>query len=483
MKKILCLALFLAGIFCSSVSALGINEIKNKGFVSISTNADFVPFEYREDSEIVGIDIDISKKIAESLGVNLKINDVSFDAVVLELSNKNCDFAVAAMSASEEKSKSVDFSVPYYTAKQEIVVLNSSSIKSGSDLANKKIGVQFGFSGELYCSENFANASITKYNKIADAAFDLKSGAIDAVVVDDLPARKLVSIVGSSAKILDEPLFEESYRIAVPKGDTELLDYINSVLNSMIENGEINEIIESYVSAYKTESNSLIGQIYNNLINKDRYKLILSGLATTLKITIVALFIGIILGVCVALIKVSQKETVFAKILKFIANSYVLVIRGTPVVVQLFVICYIIFAWAGLPKMIIAMITFGINSGAYVSEIIRSGILSIDEGQYEAGRCLGLSHETTMRKIILPQAFRNVLPTLFSEFIQLIKETSVAGFVGIMDLSRAGDTIRNYTYQPIVPLLSVAAIYFVLVSFLTFLLSVFERRMKLSDRG
>ena len=133
--------------------------------------------------------------------------------------------------------------------------------------------------------------------------------------------------------------------------------------------------------------------------------------------------------------------------------------------------------------MIIAMITFGINSGAYVSEIIRSGILSIDEGQYEAGRCLGLSHETTMRKIILPQAFRNVLPTLFSEFIQLIKETSVAGFVGIMDLSRAGDTIRNYTYQPIVPLLSVAAIYFVLVSFLTYLLSVVERRMKLSDRG
>ena len=126
MKKILCLALFLAGIFCSSVSALGINEIKNKGFVSISTNADFEPFEYREDSEIVGIDIDISKKIAESLGVNLKINDVSFDAVVLELSNKNCDFAVAAMSASEEKSKSVDFSVPYYTARQEIICINQT---------------------------------------------------------------------------------------------------------------------------------------------------------------------------------------------------------------------------------------------------------------------------------------------------------------------------------------------------------------------
>ena len=156
MKKILCLALFLAGIFCSSVSALGINEIKNKGFVSISTNADFEPFEYREDSEIVGIDIDISKKIAESLGVNLKINDVSFDAVVLELSNKNCDFAVAAMSASEEKSKSVDFSVPYYTAKQEIVVLNSSSIKSGSPCCHRL---------KQRCKDSFSNRHTAKITK------------------------------------------------------------------------------------------------------------------------------------------------------------------------------------------------------------------------------------------------------------------------------------------------------------------------------
>ena len=185
----------------------------------------------------------------------------------------------------------------------------------------------------------------------------------------------------------------------------------------------------------------------------------------------------------VSLTRVSKKNTIFSKILKFIANSYVLLIRGTPVVVQLFVICYIILAWTGLPKMIVAMITFGINSGAYVSEIIRSGILSIDNGQYEAGRCLGLSHETTMSKIILPQAFRNILPTLFSEFIQLIKETSVAGFIGIMDLSKAGDMIRNYTYQPIVPLLTVAAIYFILVSVLTYLLSVFERRIKLSGRS
>ena len=134
-------------------------------------------------------------------------------------------------------------------------------------------------------------------------------------------------------------------------------------------------------------------------------------------------------------------------------------------------------------KVAVAMMTFGINSGAYVSEIIRAGINAVDPGQYEAGRCLGLSERLTMSKIILPQAFRNILPTLMNEFIQLIKETSVAGFIGVVDLSRAGDIIRSNTYQPLVPLLSVAIIYFVLVSVLTLLLGSMERKFKTNDKS
>lgn len=479
MKKILCLFFALViSSFCI-VGASSIDEIKERGFLTVSTNADLEPFEYKQGEDIVGIDMDISRKIANSLGVELKINDVSFDAIILELSNKTCDFAAAAMSTSEERSKNVDFSVAYYTSKQKIIVLNSSDISSPKDLENKKLGVQFGFSGDVYCTENFKNAKISRYSKIADAAFDLKSKNIDAVIIDDLPAEKFINVLGKDAKILNESLFEESYRIAVPKGENELLAYINKVIEDMKKSGELEKIINKYYSEYTSDSSSLISQIYNNLISKDRYKMIFQGLATTLKITIVALLIGIFLGTIVALIRVSKKETLISKVLKFFANAYVLLIRGTPVLVQLFVICYIVFASASISKIVVAMITFGVNSGAYVSEIIRSGILSIDNGQYEAGRCLGLSHETTMRKIILPQAIRNILPTLFSEFIQLIKETSVAGMIGIMDLSRAGDMIRNYTYQPVVPLVTVAMIYFILVSFLTYLLSIFERRVKL----
>lgn len=482
MKKIFCLIVFLLCFFSVSVSARSIDEIKKSGVVKVSTNAQFEPFEYIEVGKISGIDIEIARKIADSLGVEMKINDISFDALILELSNKNCDFVAAAMSASEEKSKSVDFSIPYYNAKQEVIVLNSSGIQSGSELEDKKIGVQTGFTGDTFCSKNFKRAEIIRYTNSSDAALDLKNGVIDAIVIDNLPAKKLISVLDNSARILSSPLCEESYRIAVPKGETELLNHINSVLSGMISSGEVDKIVNNYISSY-TSDNSFVGQIYNNLINKERYKTIFVGLGNTMMITVVALLIGIVLGVIVALIKVSKKKTIISKILKFIAHAYVLVIRGTPVVVQLFVICYIILVGPGLDIMVKAMITFGINSGAYVSEIIRSGILSVDGGQYEAGRCLGLSHETTMRKIILPQAFRNILPTLMSEFIQLIKETSVASFIGIMDLSKAGDIIRNYTFQPVVPLLTVAAIYFILVSILTYILSVLERRVKISDRS
>lgn len=486
MKKFLCsIVCFIIFIlnFSISANAVSLSEIKQRGYIKVSVNAEFEPFEYRDGSEIVGVDIEIAKKIADSLGVELKINDTSFGSLVFELSGHNCDFVISAMSKTEEKSKSIDFSEPYYTAEQVIVVPSSSNIESENDLTNKKIGVQIGCSGDTYCTENYPNAFITRYDKISDAGSDLRSGTIDAIVVDDLPAKKLVKVLNGSAKILDKSLSGESYRIAVPKGETEILEYINSVINSMVTSGEIDKIVTEYINSSDETSNGLISQIYNNLINKERYKTILDGLCVTLEITFVALLIGIILGVCIALIRTNRRNDFFFKILKFFANLYVLVVRGTPVVVQLFVIYHLILLNSGLSKVAVAMITFGINSGAYVSEIIRSGIMSIDIGQYEAGRCLGLSDRMTMQKIILPQAFKSVLPTLGSEFTTLIKETSVAGFIGVVDLSRAGEIIRSSTYQPLVPLLSVALIYFTLVAILTYFISLIGRRLRASDRS
>lgn len=481
-KKILCTAFILATTFFTANAENKLAEIQKSGEIKIATNAEFEPFEYKDGDKIVGIDIDIAKKIAESLNVQTKINDVSFDAVTLELNSGNCDFAIAAMSYSSDKAQNVDFSDAYYYSKQAVIVPNDSNIKSSADLDGKRIGVAMGFTGDIYCTENFKNATIERYNKSSDAVLDLINNRLDAVVVDDAPAQKLISLSNNKVKMLDEYLFEEGYRIAVPKGETELLEHINSVLKSLKDSKEIDKIVDNYIKTSYSPSIDIIAQVYNNLKEKDRYKMIINGLLTTLEITAVALLIGIFIGILISAVKVSHKENFVIKILKALADLYLTIIRGTPVVVQLFVMYYLIFSSTGLSKIFVAMIAFGINSGAYVAEIIRSGILSIDIGQYEAGRSLGLSESITMRKIIMPQALKNVLPTLVNEFIQLIKETSVAGFIGVTDLSRAGDIIRSQTYEPLVPLSTVAILYLITVIATTFFMSFIERKLRVNDK-
>ena len=235
---------------------------------------------------------------------------------------------------------------------------------------------------------------------------------------------------------------------------------------------------------------NLKAQFILNFIEQDRWKMLVTGLGNTLKITLVACLIGICIGVVIAIIRSTwdkNHETMhkgFGKSLLAVVNAicklYLTVIRGTPVVVQLMIIYYIIFA-SSRNGIAIAMLAFGINSGAYVAEIVRGGIMSIDAGQFEAGRSLGFNYVQTMRYIIIPQVFKNVLPTLANEFIVLLKETSVSGYVAIRDLTKAGDIIRGVTYSPFMPLIGVALIYLTLVIFFTWLVGKLERRLRDSD--
>ncbi len=219
-----------------------------------------------------------------------------------------------------------------------------------------------------------------------------------------------------------------------------------------------------------------------NFIEDDRWKYITDGLAATLEITFVAVVIGIVLGFLVAIVRATYDKTGKLKILNFICNVYLTVFRGTPVVVQLMIIYFIVFASVDVSKVFVAIVAFGINSGAYVAEIIRGGIMSIDDGQFEAGRSLGFNYIQTMRYIILPQVFKNVLPALGNEFIVLLKETSVSGYIALQDLTKGGDIIRSRTYDPFMPLIAVAIIYLALVLIFTKLLEILERRLRNSER-
>ncbi len=217
--------------------------------------------------------------------------------------------------------------------------------------------------------------------------------------------------------------------------------------------------------------------ILNFLVDK-RYLFLVNGLKITIQVSVFAILLGMLLGFTLAFFKLSP-----IKPLQAFASAYINVIRGTPVVTQLLIIYFVIFGSVNISKVLVAVIAFGINSGAYVAEIVRGGILSVDRGQTEAGRSLGLSYKQTMTHIVIPQAVKNIFPALVNEFIVLLKETAIVGYIALEDLTKGADIIRSRTYDPTMPLLSAAIIYFVLTTALSKGMSVIERRLRKGDQN
>lgn len=252
-------------------------------------------------------------------------------------------------------------------------------------------------------------------------------------------------------------------------------------------------IKKSEEKALKEWLNGLKDDFVLNFIEQGRWKSLVSGLGNTLLITFFAVIIGTVIGILIAAVRSTydRNREMFEKnggfkygLMRFLnglCNVYLTVIRGTPVVVQLLIFYFVIFTFME-NGIIIAILAFGLNSGAYVAEIFRGGIMAIDNGQFEAGRSLGFNYFQTMIHIVIPQVIKNVLPTLCNEFIVLLKETSVAGYVGIVDLTKAGDIIRGRTFSAFMPLVAVALIYLVVVIILTQLVKLLERRLRRSDR-
>lgn len=226
---------------------------------------------------------------------------------------------------------------------------------------------------------------------------------------------------------------------------------------------------------------SLRESFIQNFIEKDRYMYLVKGLSNTLLVTIFALALGVVLGFIIAIIRATHDKRGGVTVLDAICKVYLTIMRGTPVMIQLLIMYYVILT-SVTNKVMVASLAFGLNSAAYVAEIVRSGIMSIDEGQFEAGRSLGLNYGQTMRLVILPQAFKNVLPALANEFITLVKETSISGYIGLHDLTKGGDIIRSLTYESFMPLIGVALIYLVIVMLLTAGVRKLEVRLRSNER-
>lgn len=251
----------------------------------------------------------------------------------------------------------------------------------------------------------------------------------------------------------------------------------------------------NFISSITLQIETFYHDIYTNFIVDNRWQWLLDGLLVTLQITFLSAIVGLILGFFVAIVRATVDKNIkskskkyrtvsdkFLMFIDFFCKIYLVVIRGTPVVVQLLIIYYVVFATVDVDKVFVAVTAFGLNSGAYVAEIVRSGIMSIDSGQFEAGRSLGLNYRQTMRHIVLPQAFKNVLPALANEIIVLLKETSVSGYIALAELTYIGNMIRSITFSAMLPLLAVATVYLVVVLILTKLVNILEKRLRNSDR-
>lgn len=242
------------------------------------------------------------------------------------------------------------------------------------------------------------------------------------------------------------------------------------------------QVIIVYDETAVKESSSFAEKFYDNFIKDQRYQYMLTGLGNTLIITIFALIIGSVLGFMIAIVRTNHDRNGGLGFLNAVCKLYLTIIRGTPIMIQLLIIYYVIFQSLNTGKIVVAIIAFGLNSAAYVAEIVRSGIMAVDIGQFEAGRSLGLTYKQTMLSIILPQAVKNILPALCNEFISLLKETSISGYIGLMDLTKGGDIIRSVTFEAFMPLIAVAIIYLLMVMGLSKVVNILERKLRNNER-
>lgn len=454
-----------------------------KEVLDFGTSADFPPYEYYEGDEIVGIDPDILKAIGDYMGVEIKIHDMDFNTIIASIQAGKMDGGAAGFTVTEERKKSVNFTDSFTKTSQVVIAGKDSDISALDDLEGTKIGTQLGTIGDTIAKDDFGEENVNSFNKVPDAILSLQSKKIDAVILDKHTAENYVN-ANKDLKIIDTPYLEEEYAIAISKDQPELLAAMNEAIGALKESGEIDRIMEKYQNPIANEeSTGLLARFKNNIFKNGAYKYLLNGLKITLIVTFAALAISFFLGLIIALVHAGTEEIgfdpksgggVLLKILDKILNVFVTIIRGTPSTIQLLIMFNVILA--GVDNlMLVAIISFALNSSAYMSEVFRGGIGSVAKGEKEAARSLGLSNFQMMKKVVMPQAMKNSLPALGNEVITLFKETSIAGFIGLADLTRGASIVISQTFDAATAYFSAAFIYLLIVIVIEKLFKEFER--------
>ena len=472
---------FLLATFFGDVSRVIAQQGNARQKLVMVTSADYPPYEFRDTAsgkgDIIGFDVDIAKYITNQLGYDLEIKDTDFSGIIPALQSGRADFAMAGMTPTEERKKNVDFSDIYYEAKNTIVTRKGSNLKTPEDLAGKKVGVQLGSTQEKTAKE-FKNVQLVALNKTGDLVQEVKARRIDAAVIEDTIARGFIANNPDLqfTTIPSKPE-EAGSAIAFPK-NSRLVNDFNRVLAEMKQSGEIERLIKKWFENQGKTAPATSSNVLPFAKIAPRIPFILQGILVTLQFTAISLFCGFIWGTILSLFKISSNKFLF-----WFGTVYTSIFRGTPLLLQIALVYYATPQLTGynIPALLAGVITFTLNSGAYVSETIRAGILAIDKGQREAALSLGIPYRPMMADIILPQAFKNILPALVNKTIALLKDSSLVSVIGVTDLLRRAQIVGAEQYIYFEPLLFAGAIYYVMVMVLTWSGYVIERRLQRSS--
>lgn len=468
----------------TSTTSAGQKATPVKSKYVIASDSSFAPFVFQNSSnQYTGIDMDLIKAIAEDQGFEIEITNPGFDAAINAVQSGQADGMIAGMSVTDARKETFDFSDSYYTANTILGVKESSTISSYEDLNGKTVGVKNGTASQTFLTENQSKYGY-KIKTFADGSsmYDsLNTGSIDAVM-DDEPVLKYSISQGQKLKtpIEGTPIGETAF--AVKKGSNpELIEMFNNGLANLKASGEFQKILDKYLATDSTSESSAVDETTIWGLLKNNYKQLLSGLGITLSLALISFAIAIVIGIIFGMFSVSPYKS-----LRILSEIFVDVIRGIP----LMILAAFIF-W-GVPNFIESLtgqqspindfvagtIALSLNSAAYIAEIVRGGIKAVPIGQMEASRSLGISYSKTMRKIVLPQATKLMLPNFVNQFVIALKDTTIVSAIGLVELFQTGKIIIARNYQSFKMYAILAVFYLVIITLLTRLAKRLEKRIQ-----
>ncbi|MCK8617871.1 ABC transporter substrate-binding protein/permease [Fructobacillus sp. M158] len=448
-------------------------KIKEAGVLKVATSPDYPPFESQTtingQSQDVGLDIEVAKQIAKDLGVKLKIMNMDFGSVLVAIQTGKADMAIAGLTPTDERRQSVDFSKVYYTGGQTFLINKKDvkKFKTAKNLHGQKIATQTGSLQNSLAKKYFDDSTLSSMDKTPDLIFSLENQKVDAVGIEKPVAQAYVAHNKNLAMIdagYPNDAAESGKAIAVAKGSTALVNAMNQSIDKIEQH--------HWTDKYLKEAGKYVDDNAADTSMMRYWHYFYNGFLNTTLIAVIAVVFGILLGVLLVLMKLSAW-----KLLAWPATAYIEIVRGTPMMVQVLLVYFGLGALINMPALVAGIIAVALNSGAYVAEIIRGGINSLDKGQKEAAQSLGLSKVDTMRFVILPQAFKNIWPSLGNEFVSVIKESSIVSIIGVTDLIYQLNVVRADTYRGVAPIVVVMVIYFLMTFSLTRLLNHIERKM------